>query len=118
MTELKKELLRVKAAALRPTEGNMCIFEPDMDAVTLRELVNAGVAVTGGVCAAFSGADGDYRYIIGSRSVDLRSAAREINAAIGGRGGGKSAMIQGSCTATRAEIERYFASGSAKFTDY
>lgn len=118
VTELKKELLRVKAAALRPTEGNMCIFEPDMDAVTLRELVNAGVAVTGGVCAAFSGADGDYRYIIGSRSVDLRSAAREINAAIGGRGGGKSAMIQGSCTATRAEIERYFASGSAKFTDY
>ena len=55
VTELKKELLRVKAAALRPTEGNMCIFEPDMDAVTLRELVNAGVAVTGGVCAAFSG---------------------------------------------------------------
>ena len=118
VTELKKELLRVKAAALRPTEGNMCIFEPDMDAVTLRELVNAGVAVTGGVCAAFSGADGDYRYIIGSRSVDLRSAAREINAAIGGRGGGTGTMIQGSCRASRAEIEQYFASAAAKFTDY
>ena len=118
VTELKKELLRVKAAALRPTEGNMCIFEPDMDAVTLRELVNAGVAVTGGVCAAFSGADGDYRYIIGSRSVDLRSAAREINAAISGRGGGTGTMIQGSCRASRAEIEQYFASAAAKFTDY
>ena len=118
LTALKKELLGLKAASLVPTEGNMCLFEPDMDPVTLRELVNAGVAVTGGVCAAFSGADGDYRYIIGSRSVDLRSAAREINAAIGGRGGGTGTMIQGSCRASRAEIEQYFASAAAKFTDY
>ena len=118
LTALKKELLGLKAASLVPTEGNMCLFEPDMDPVTLRELVNAGVAVTGGVCAAFSGADGDYRYIIGSRNVDLRAAAREINAAISGRGGGTGTMIQGSCRASRAEIEQYFASAAAKFTDY
>lgn len=118
LTALKKELLGLKAASLVPTEGNMCIFEPDMDAVTLRELVNAGMEAAGGVCAAFSGADGDYRYIIGSRNVDLRAAAREINAAISGRGGGTGTMIQGSCRASRAEIEQYFASAAAKFTDY
>ena len=70
------------------------------------------------MCAAFSGVDGDYRYIIGSRNVDLRAAAREINAAISGRGGGTGTMIQGSCRASRAEIEQYFASAAAKFTDY
>ena len=108
ITRLKREILSLKAALLPRVEGNMCIFEPDMDAITLRELVNAGVEKCSGVCAAFSGADGGYRYIIGSGSVDLRAAAKEINAAINGRGGGSSAMIQGTCTASRAEIEAFF----------
>ncbi len=108
ITRLRREILSLKAAALPKTEGNMCIFEPDMDAVTLRELVNAGVEKCSGICAAFSGSDGSYRYIIGSKSVDLRAAAKEINAAISGRGGGSSAMIQGTCTANRGEIEKYF----------
>ena len=34
--------------------------------------------------------------------------AREINAAINGRGGGSDEMIQGTARASRAEIERYF----------
>ena len=108
ITQLKREILALKAAALPETEGNLCLFEPDLDPVTLRELVNAGVEKCSGICAAFSGSDGDYRYIIGSRSVDLRAAAKEINAAINGRGGGSGAMIQGTCKASRGEIERYF----------
>lgn len=44
--------------------------------------------LAGGVCAAFTGSDADgYRYIIGSRTVDLRTEAKTINAAISGRGG-------------------------------
>ncbi len=109
ITALKREILALKAANLPQTEGNLCLFEPGLDAVTLRELVNAGVEKCSGICAAFSGTDGDYRYVIGSRSVDLRAAAREINDAISGRGGGSSAMIQGSCRSARAEIEAYFA---------
>lgn len=108
ITRLKREILALKADALPVTEGNLCLFEPDMDTVTLRELVNAAVERCGGICAAFTGADGDYKYIIGSKSVDLRAAARDINAAISGRGGGSSAMIQGTSTASRAEIEKYF----------
>ena len=108
ITRLKREILALKTDALPVTEGNLCLFEPDMDTVTLRELVNAAVERCGGICAAFTGADGDYKYIIGSKSVDLRAAARDINAAISGRGGGSSAMIQGTSTASRAEIEKYF----------
>lgn len=94
-TKLKRELLQLKAAALRPTEGSICIFESDIDMITLRELVNAGSELAGKVCAGFAGTDGDYKYIIGSRSVPLRARAKEINAAIDGRGGGSDAMIQG-----------------------
>lgn len=108
VTRLRREVLSLKAAAIPETEGNICLFEPDMDMVTLRELVNAGVQKCTGVCAAFSGEDGVYKYIIGSASTDLRAAAKEINAAISGRGGGSAAMIQGTSTATREALEAYF----------
>lgn len=107
-TKLKRELLQHKAAALRPTEGSICIFESDIDMITLRELVNAGSELAGKVCAGFAGTDGDYKYIIGSRTVPLRARAKEINAAIDGRGGGSDAMIQGTSRARREDIERYF----------
>ena len=108
LAESRRQLLAYKAAALPESEGDICIFEPELDMLSLRELVNAGMEKAGGVCAAFSGKDGDWKYIIGSRTRDLRSLAKEINAAIGGRGGGRPEMIQGSCTASRREIEAYF----------
>ena len=108
LTKLKRELLQLKAAALRPTEGSICIFESDIDMITLRELVNAGSELAGKVCAGFAGTDGDYKYIIGSRTVPLRARTKEINTAIDGRGGGSDAMIQGTSRARREEIERYF----------
>lgn len=108
LTKLKRELLQLKAAALRPTEGSICIFESDIDMITLRELVNAGSELAGKVCAGFAGTDGDYKYIIGSHTVPLRARAKEINAAIDGRGGGSDAMIQGTSRARREDIERYF----------
>jgi len=43
-----------------------------------------------------------------SETVDLRAAARSINAALSGRGGGASCMIQGSLLASREQIEEYF----------
>ena len=108
LEESRRQLLAYKAAALPESEGDICIFEPELDMLSLRELVNAGMEKAGGVCAAFSGKDGDWKYIIGSRTRDLRSLAKEINAAIGGRGGGRPEMIQGSCTASQREIEAYF----------
>ena len=91
------------------TEGNLCIFEDDGDMLALRNLVNEAKRRCGGICACFSGNDeSGYKYIISSTTVDLRARSKEINAAISGRGGGSSEMIQGSCTAKREEIEKYF----------
>lgn len=61
-----------------------------------------------GFAAAFSGSDeAGYKYIIGSRHIDLRKAARDINAAIGGRGGGRPEMIQGSTSETKEIIQKF-----------
>jgi alanyl-tRNA synthetase len=108
LAESRRQIIQMKADAVTATEGNLCFFERDMDMLSLRELVNAGMAKCGGICAAFTGSDGDWKYIIGSRSMDLRSMAKEINTAIGGRGGGRPEMIQGSSTASRRQIEAYF----------
>ena len=108
LADSRRQVLRMKADAMPETEGNLCFFEKEMDMLSLRELVNAGMGKCGGICAAFAGKDGDWKYIIGSRNTDLRSMAKEINAAIGGRGGGRPEMIQGSCTASRQQIEDYF----------
>ena len=106
---LSMELVRLRAAATVETEGNLCVFDTVLDEIAQRELANLLSARCGGAAAVFSGSDGQgWRYIIGSRRVDLRANARAINAAIGGKGGGSREMIQGRATASAAEIQAYW----------
>jgi alanyl-tRNA synthetase len=107
--ELKRQLLEMRIAALPEAEGHLVLFEPSFDATQLRNLVNAGVERCSGICAAFAGSDGEgYQYVMGSKSVDLRAASKTINAALAGRGGGSTGMIQGSVKASEQEIRAYF----------
>ena len=109
MGGLYRKLLEIKIAALGETTGNMVIFEQDLDMDNLRELINAAKEKCGGMAAGFIGNDeSGYRYIIGSKTVDLRAKSKEINAAIKGKGGGKSEMIQGTANAAAEEIKAYF----------
>ncbi len=107
--EAKREILRLRGAQMPHTTGNLCYFETETDAQYLRELANLGAAHCDGVCAVFSGKDGAYRYLITSKTVDLKPKAKEINAFLCGRGGGSSEMLQGSASTERAVIESYFA---------
>ena len=107
--KLRRALLDMKIASLTQTDGDLVIFEDLLDNNSLRNLVNAGVPLCGGVCAAFHGSDADgYRYIIGSANVKLRAWAKEFNAALNGRGGGSEEMIQGTVNAPAAQIQAYF----------
>ena len=114
--ELKAREEKLNTLRLRsmPEAGtNIVLIDTFDDPDAMRELVNVGMERASGVCAAFSGTDADgYRYIIGSKTIDLRVRAKEINTALSGRGGGRPTMIQGSCTAARCEIEAFFESFS------
>ncbi len=104
---LSMELARLKAERCPATEGNLLVFDDVLDEVALRELVNLLMEKCGGIAAAFSGSDETgYRYIMGSRRVDLRRCAKEINRLIDGRGGGKPQMIQGSAAAGAEHIRQ------------
>ena len=83
-------------------------FEENLSAAALRSLAEGGRALCTGICAALCAEDGGFRYVMASDAVDLRAAARSINAALSGRGGGAPGMIQGSLLASREQIEEYF----------
>ena len=105
---LAMELVQFKAAQQPETEGNICLFEVIPDEIAVRELVNLLMEKCSGIAAVFfPGEEGVFRYIIGSRSIDLRNAAKSINAGVGGRGGGRPEMIQGSASASKEEICRF-----------
>ena len=109
ISQMKREIMALRLEKIEYTDGNLCIFEDDGDMLSLRNLVNEAKKRCGGICACFSGNDSQgYKYIISSTTVDLRAMSKDINAAINGRGGGSSEMIQGSCTAKRDVIEKYF----------
>jgi len=106
---LQRELVRCKLESMEPVEGNRVLFEENLDRPGLQDLVTGAMEKTGGICAAFAGSEKEgFRYIIGTKSRNLREEAKEINAAIHGRGGGSPQMLQGSAQCTRQEIRQYF----------
>ncbi len=109
ISSLKRELMAYKLEKIEYTEGNILLFEDDGDMFALRNFVNGAVKKTKRMCAIFAGNDEKgYKYIIASEHIPLRAFSKEISETLGGKGGGSDAMIQGSVTATKAEIERYF----------
>lgn len=58
------------------------------------------------LCAVFSGnTEQGYRYVIGSKHLDMRRLSKEMNAAFFGRGGGKPEMAQGALKGNEEAIE-------------
>ena len=108
ITQLENEVFAQKAQAFAG-KGDVLLFEPAMQPGAVRRLADAVLAVCGGRCAVFSGADGAFQYAIGTREGDLRGLCRTMNEALRGRGGGKPGFVQGSVSASRSEIESFFA---------
>lgn len=84
-----------------PLEEN-CVFTELGDAAQ-REYCNL-LMEHHEVAAVFCGE----KYIIGSRTRNLRELAKEINEAVEGRGGGRPEMISGTAKASREAIRSFF----------
>ena len=97
-----------EAELVTPTDGNLVLAFNDATQDDLRTLANAAISKIGGILVLLSGSDGAYRFVLASRSVDLRTEVKKITAALGGGGGGSSIMAQGTLAATLTDIEQYF----------
>ena len=79
-----------------------------MKKAKIAELVNLLLKKGAKMAAVFSGNEREgYRYVLGSRSLDVRENGKLLNEAFHGRGGGKPEMVQGTVQGKREEIEAF-----------
>lgn len=105
---LEEEFIVGEAAKWKEKE-NVLLFQEGMEAGSVQKLTDAILQVCKGRCAVFSrNADGSYKYAMGEKDGDLRQFTKEMNAALNGRGGGKSFFVQGSVQASEKEIRAFF----------
>lgn len=107
IAELERKFLEQKVETLDISGEIVCLFE-ETDPVMTRELVNLLLKKGAKMVAVFSGNEREgYRYVLGSRSLDVRENGKLLNEAFHGRGGGKPEMVQGTVQGKREEIEAF-----------
>ena len=102
-----RRIADMQVAAVAPTDQPVCLIGEDWDTDTLRRVVNGLAARCGGLCAAYSGGDGVYQYVLGGTG-DIKTATAQMNAALNGRGGGDHRQSQGRVQASVQQIAAYW----------
>ncbi len=101
---LKRELLAIKAQNVTPQE-RILIFDTSLNGKALQEFAVSIMDKGEDFSAVFGGEEDNYRYCIVSRSRDLQPIAVKIREKLGGKGGGRPDIIQGSVSAKKSDIE-------------
>ena len=104
----KIKIAELEAERVENAEANAVYLLPDFTNPELIAFSNIANKKIKGMLVALSGVENDYKYVISSNSVDLRSKSKDINSALCGRGGGRPEMIQGSFNTSIDKIKEYF----------
>ncbi|MEG1683524.1 MAG: alanine--tRNA ligase-related protein [Oscillospiraceae bacterium] len=115
LSTLEEQVFAATAARYQ-NAGNVLLFQEALRPDAVRKLCDTVAASCGGRCAVFSGEDGQFAYAIVENGGDIRELVKSMNTALSGRGGGRDGFAQGSLSATRQQIESFFAgdAGDAK----
>jgi len=118
LTDKQFEILAFKAAAIPAEQSVVCLFEDELEGEAPRHLVNLVLAQEKELCIIFYGAGShEYRYVIGSKVMDVRALAKALNQAFDGRGGGKPEMAQGLVQGGQDEIAEWLQEEVKKLRD-
>lgn len=108
LTEKERKLTECLAETVPDGEEAVCMFPDEIGGDSMRMLMNRVLDRGHRLCAVFHGDDeSGYRYVIGSRNMDMRAFVKDFNAEFSGRGGGKPEMVQGTACGGREEICRW-----------
>lgn len=108
LKQTRLALARLEAERIPETTDSYVGYYPDFNPDELREVVNSAKSKVGGILIALSGADGDLKLVMSSAKVELAPISKKILSDLGGRGGGRDNMIQGSVSATFEDVRAYF----------
>ena len=100
------QLFEALAGAVGPHEDAIRLV-PGLDPDGLHRLAVRLTEATDGLCAALTPTNKGCGYCLARREGDVRSLTKALNAACGGRGGGKPGICQGSCTADPQTVENF-----------
>lgn len=115
LNEKEKKLIACRAEQIPAGEDPVCLFPDDLGGDSLRLLMNLVLDKGHSLCAVFHRNDNNtFRYVIGSRSMDVRTFVKEFNAAFHGKGGGKPEMVQGTVSGNENEIEGWILKKAGK----
>jgi hypothetical protein len=106
--QLQTTLLRHTAKGYEMA-GNVVHFEENLDGAQLRELTDAIAKVCGGRAAVLSGTGESWNICMLHPGGDLSGVITGLKAAFPVRGGGKPGSFQGTVTASRQQLEAFFA---------
>ena len=107
LSSAKQAVMECRIAEIPAEQKDVVLFERDIEASVMRTVINKLVEKHNGICGVFSGSDeAGYSFIIGSRNEDCRMVANLLKEKFGARGGGSTAMVQGSVIAVAELIEK------------
>lgn len=107
MASLQSQIFQYKVKGIPSNQEKVSLLEPKLNNDSARELAN--MVLDQGVkrCIIFFGMEEDScRYVLASRTEDVRGLGKELNQAFAGRGGGKPEMVQGYLTGKIIEMEK------------
>lgn len=108
LSENQKKVLEYRAKEIPKEETFVCLFERELEGDGPRVLMNLVLAEGKTGCAVFleTGRE-EYRYVIGSKTADMRPLAKGLNEMFSGRGGGKPEMVQGSLKGKECDVREW-----------
>ena len=98
-----------KAAEAFAGKASALCFEDGLSPDSQRRMCVAVCEKCVGICAVLSKKDEGYQYAVGIKAGDVRETVKKFNESCNGRGGGKPSLCQGSVSASKEEIEKFFA---------
>lgn len=103
---LRRQIMKKKAEETDVSEEVVTVFDEELSGEEAREYMNLLLERGAKVCAVFTGKEETgYRYVIGSRTEDVRPMNQRLKEKCSARGGGKPEMVQGSLTGARDQIK-------------
>lgn len=109
LLETQRQLLSYRAKEVaKDFEKVVILFETDLKGEEIRTLMNLILKEEKKVCAIFQKTEEHtYRYVIGSKEMDVRFLASGLKEKFDGRGGGKPEMIQGSVSGSQKDLKMW-----------
>lgn len=107
LSQLKKELLQYKAAALQAKSGRLCVMAQNMDGTEIRILCDMLLSKNEIVLVFTGDESSGYKFVLGQKSGLIEKLGKEFKEGCNAKGGGRENMMQGSASCTKEQIMNF-----------